>query len=200
MFIAEFQEVGRDLFHRGLVSSHGGNMSIRFGDRLLITRRGAQLGHLTERDLIETGVERNDRATPSASSELSVHRAIYQGTQAQAIIHAHPAFALALSYFEPEIVPMDAEGSLSVGRVPVIGETVVTQVRDVLDEVVKGCQGCKIVVIRGHGSFAIGQLLNEAHHWTSLLEESCRILSMVRILGQGTSDAMIKKLTTTLLT
>jgi len=87
MRIAEFQTVGQDLFLRGSVSSHGGNLSVRLGDRVVITRRGAQLNHLTERDLVETGVAWNDRATPSASSELAIHRAIYQRTRAHAIVH-----------------------------------------------------------------------------------------------------------------
>ena len=186
MFVSEFQKVGQDLFLRGLVSSHGGNMSLRLGDGLVITRRGAQLGHLSERDLIETGVEWNDRATPSASSELAIHRAIYQRTQAQAIIHAHPIYALALTLLEDEIVPLDAEGRQSLGRIPVVGSDVIMQVRDVIDEVAALLPECRIVVVRGHGSFAIGQLLDEAHRWTSMMEESARLIATVRLLGGGT--------------
>ncbi len=183
MFIAEFQEVGRDLFTRGLVSSHGGNMSMRFGDRLLITRRGAKLGHLTELDLIETGIERNDRATPTASSELAVHRAIYQSTQAHAVLHAHPPYALALSFLVDELVPIDAEGRDLLEQVPIIGTEVIARVRDVLEEVVASLETHKVVIVRGHGTFARGQLLDEAHRWTSLLEESCKIASIVRFMG-----------------
>jgi len=46
MILSQFQTVGRDLFSQGLVSSHGGNLSIRLGDRLIITRRGSMLGNL----------------------------------------------------------------------------------------------------------------------------------------------------------
>ena len=185
MLIAEFQQVGQDLFLRGLVSSHGGNMSVRLGDQLLITRRGAHLGHLTEKDLVETGVEWNDRATPSASSELAVHRAIYQQTQAQAIVHAHPICALALSLSYAEIAPLDAEGRRHLGPVPVVGEEVVEDVRDVLAPVAACLRTGRILVVRGHGSLAVGQLLEEAHRWTSLLEESCRLITTVGLLAQG---------------
>ena len=34
----------------------------------------------------------------------------------------------------------------------------------------------KIVMLRGHGSFAIGQTLDEAFLWTSTLEECCQII------------------------
>jgi L-fuculose-phosphate aldolase len=58
--LKDFAYIGRDLFLSGLNSSHSGNLSVRFGDRIVITRRGAMLGQLTERDLIETGLARND--------------------------------------------------------------------------------------------------------------------------------------------
>jgi L-fuculose-phosphate aldolase len=97
MFLNQFQSVGHSLFNRGLVSSQSGNLSIRMGDRLIITRRGSNLGDLQEKDLIETGINKNDRSTPLASIELPVHRAIYQHTQARAIVHAHPTHVSALS-------------------------------------------------------------------------------------------------------
>ena len=76
MILSQFQSVGRDLFNRGLVSSHTGNLSIRMRNRVIITRRGCRLGCLEEHDLIETGISKNDRFTPLASTELAVHRAI----------------------------------------------------------------------------------------------------------------------------
>ena len=192
MRFAEFQKVGQDLFVRGLISSHGGNLSVRIGDRVLITRRGCQLNHLTERDLVETGVAWNDRATPSASSELAVHRAIYQQTRAHAIVHAHPILALSLSLLEDDITPLDAEGRRDLGTVPVVGDEVIEEVRNVVDEVAAQLQEHRIVVIRGHGSFAIGQLLDEAHRWTSLLEDSCRLIHATRAL-RGSSQGLDAK-------
>ena len=121
MILSQFQTVGRDLFTRGLISSHNGNLSIRLGDRLIITRRGCRLGCLEEHDLIETGIYKNDRFTPLASAELPVHRAIYRMTPALAVIHAKPPHTVALSLSENEIVPNCAEGLAKLGSVPVIG-------------------------------------------------------------------------------
>ena len=91
MILTQFQNVGHDLFTRGLVSSHSGNLSIRLGERIIISRRGSRLGCIQENDLIETGLNKNDRATPLASEELTVHRAIYQQTSALAVVDAiHP--------------------------------------------------------------------------------------------------------------
>ena len=95
--LEQFRSSGRDLFLAGVISSHGGNLSLRQGDRILITRRGSMLARLEERDLIATGLEENDADVMLASTEIGVHRATYQGTSAQAIVHAHPPCAIARS-------------------------------------------------------------------------------------------------------
>jgi len=182
MILSQFQAVGHDLFTRGLVSSNGGNLSIRLGDRIIITRRGSRLGSLQENDLIETGIDKNDRATPLASVELPVHRAIYQQTSALAIVHAHSPHAVALSLTETEIVPSDAEGLPVVGQVPVLGWHMEVKPGGLADIIAGALQRHPIVVVHGHGTFAIGQLLEEAHNCTTTLEESCRVICLLRSL------------------
>ncbi len=184
MFLGQFQQVGADMFQQGLVSSYNGDMSLRMGDRIVITRRTAALGRLTEQDLVETGVDRNDRATPAASSELPVHRAIYRETEAQAVIHAHPPYAIALSLAFDEIVPLDAEGVHFFERIPIVGHELSTVSRDLADEIAAISRTSKVLMVRGHGCFASGQLLEECHRWISILEESCRILWLLHAMGQ----------------
>ena len=182
MILSQFQAVGRDLFTRGLVSSNSGNLSIRLGDRLIITRRGCRLGCLEENDLIETGVSRNDRSTPLASTELAVHRAIYQATPALAIVHAHPPHAIALSLTETEIMPTDAEGLSIAGQVPVLGWHMQVKPGGLADVISQALKRGRIIMVHGHGSFAVGQLLEEAHNCTTMLEESCQIICLCKSL------------------
>jgi len=182
MILSQFQTVGRDLFSQGLVSSHGGNLSIRLGDRLIITRRGSMLGNLEEADLIETGITKNDRSTPLASDELAVHRAIYQATPAQAIVHAHPPHAVALSLIENRIVPSDTEGQSTIGEVVVLGWDMEVKPGGLADIIADALKQCRIVMVHGHGNFAIGQLLDEAYGYTTTLEEGCRIICLLKSL------------------
>lgn len=183
MILSQFQTVGSDLFVRGVVPAHQGDLSIRLGERLIITRRGSALSHLTEQDLVETGVERNDRATPSASPELAVHRAIYRETKAQAIVHAYPAYAAALSLAWDEIIPADGLGIVHFERIPVVGGAMTPSSRDMAEEIAHALTGSKVVLVRGHGCFAVGQLLEECHQWVSCLEDSCRILWLMQGIG-----------------
>ncbi|MFH1003821.1 MAG: aldolase [Chloroflexota bacterium] len=185
MILAQFQAVGNNLFTRGLIASHSGNLSIRLGDRLLITRRGSMLGCLEEHDLVETGINKNDRATPLASVELAVHRAIYQQTSAMAVVHAHPPHAVALSLTGTEIVPPDAEGLAVAGRVPVVGWHTEVKAGGLADVIARALQHGRVVMVHGHGSFATGQLLEEADGSTTMFEESCRIICLLRSLRVG---------------
>ncbi len=167
-----------------LISSHGGNISIRFGDRVIIKRRGAMLGRLQPDDLIETSLEKDDSALVLASSELIVHKAIYRATSALAVVHAHPRVAVALSLSRDEIVPIDNEGSYLLKRVPVIAVEMASGSKEMATAVAAMLREYKLVLLRGHGSFATGQTLDEAFQWTSALEECCQVILAAKLMGE----------------
>ena len=182
MILSQFQSVGLDLCNRGLVCSHSGNLSIRLGDRLVITRRGSKLSCLEENDLIETGINKNDRFTPLASDELPVHRAIYRETPASAVVHVHPPHAVALSLVETEIIPNRGEGSSLIEWIPVLGWHTELKPAGMADIIAQALKKCRVVMVHGHGSFAIGQLLEEAHSYTTILEQSCQVICLLKSL------------------
>jgi len=180
----QFQEIGRDLYVADLVSSHGGNISVRFGDRVIIKRRGAMLGRLKEVDLIETGLTKPDSGVMLASTELVVHRAIYMTTPALAVVHAHPRMAIALSLSRDEIVPIDNEASYLLHKVPVITAEFASGSSEMVEKLPAALQEYKIVMLRGHGCFAIGQTLDEAFQWVSCLEEACQIILAAKTIDE----------------
>jgi len=180
--LCQFQAVGHNLFTQGLVSYQSGNLSVRFGEQLVITHRGSTLGSMSEADLVETGIAKNDRATPLASRELAVHRCIYKKTSALAIVHAHPPYAVALSFVEQEIVPFDVEGQTLLGKVPILGREVAEKAVDLAEEIAEALIQHKVVLVQSHGSFAASQLLEEAYYYTSVLEQSCRLLYLLKAL------------------
>jgi L-fuculose-phosphate aldolase len=179
-----FRNVGRDLFVSGMISSHGGNLSMRVGDRVIIKRRGAMLGRLQLHDLVETNLEKNDSGVALASTELLVHRAIYLKTPALAVVHCHPRSAIAYSLSRDEIVPIDNEASYLLKKVPVVTEEFASGTPEMANKVANALQAYKIIMLRGHGSFATGQTLDEAFHWSSTLEESCQIGLWSKVINE----------------
>jgi len=169
---AMLRDIGRDLFLRGLISSHAGNMSVRVGRTIWITRRGSMLGRLRKEDMVDVDIEKTDAHVLTASSELAIHRAVYETTSALALIHAHPPFATLLSMMQEEITPIDFEGSYLLKKVPVIVVEKAMGSEETATRVSERLQDCKVVMMRGHGSFARGDTPEEAYMFTSSLEAS----------------------------
>jgi L-fuculose-phosphate aldolase len=92
-------EAGRDGWLRGLFAGFNGNVSVRQGERVIITATGSAKGHLVPADLavIDLGTG-TPLSSAHASSELAVHLEIYRNQpRARAIVHTHPPQLLALS-------------------------------------------------------------------------------------------------------
>ncbi len=185
--VEEMSKYGKFLENRGLnLSSHSGNISIRRGERLYIKRRGAMMGDMSEEDVVETGVKEDDSGVIIASTEVGVHRAIYQNTSALAIVHAHTPYAISLSLVRDEIVPIDDEGRYHLKKVPVleVEESIGSdEVEERLPEIL---QDYNAAIVKGHGTFAHGENLEEAYNWVTVVESICRIIYLVENLGGET--------------
>jgi L-fuculose-phosphate aldolase len=66
--------------------------------------------------------------------------------------------------------------------VPVLGWEKTVKPGELATEIAEALLTHKIVLVHGHGSFAAAQLLEEAYHYTSTLEESCRLLYLLKTL------------------
>ena len=176
--IRVFCEIGEDIFRTGLTSSHGGNMSVRDGDRIIITRRGSMLGRLADDDLVETGIEPGT-SDERCSREIVVHRAIYTATDARAIVHAHPVHAIARSFDSDSIVPADSEGLYVLGEVPVVSAVSTIASAEAGKVLASALVSAPVAVLRTHGPFAKGDTLEEAFMHLSVLEASATILDLL---------------------
>ena len=182
----QFSWVGADLYASGAISSHGGNMSLRLpNDRMLITRTGSMLGHLSADDLIETSLTQcGEGADADCSVELVVHRAIYAATDASAIVHAHAIHTVVRSLLDDVIVPMDSESKARLVDVPVVEAATTIGSAEAGAKLAHALKGRRVAVLRGHGPFAIGRDLEDAYQAISCLEASCAILDALDATGK----------------
>lgn len=176
--LRSFVETGRDIFLAGLISSHGGNLSVRLGERIVITRRGSMLGRLSAEKLVETGIEPGPE-DERCSRELVVHRKVYRRTTALAIAHAHPIHAVARSFRGDSIVPEDSEGRYILGEVPVVTAAETIGSPEAAELIADALAVHPVVVLRTHGAFARGETLEEAFYHLSVLEASSQILDLL---------------------
>ncbi len=183
--LEDFQWVGRDLYRSGAVSSHGGNLSVRLDDdRILITRTGSMIGHLTADDILETTLrECADPRDERCSVELVVHRAIYAATGARAVVHTHSVHSVARSLVGDLIVPVDSESKLRLVDVPVVVAAETIGSREAAEKLAHALRDRPVAVLRGHGPFARGGSLEEALQAVSCLEASCHLLDILDAIG-----------------
>jgi L-fuculose-phosphate aldolase len=172
--LPEFQRAGRALAAAGLSSSNSGNMSVRRAGGIVVTRHDSTLGRLEASDLIE--VAAGTLSHPLASVELIVHQAVYATTPARAIVHAHPPATVALSLALASDHIDTPASTLLPGPIPIIAAEAASGSRELANALRDALRGQNIAVVRGHGSFAVGETLAEACEWTARLEESCRAL------------------------
>ncbi|MBI4529863.1 MAG: class II aldolase/adducin family protein [Deltaproteobacteria bacterium] len=175
---------GKRLFERRLITGWGGNISCRIGrDRFLITGQHAPLGFLSQKDLVVIDREGRSASKKKSSSETPLHLAVYHGTDARAVVHAHPPRVMVFSLSNRSFVPLSFEEKYTIGEIPIVSQDTptVTQPEAVVEEL----RLHPIVILRGHGTVAIGKDLKEAFLLTDLLEEAVHCQLMKRDLPQA---------------
>jgi len=179
-----FARAGKDICDRGLNGSHSGNMSIRSGGKIIITKRAAMLGWLKPEDLVVCGLEEEDSGAMVASTETEVHRQIYLNTDAMAIIHAHAPCCTALSLIEDEITCIDAEGMFLYKKIPIVECDVPVGSSEVSEKVPVVLQNYPTCVVRAHGVFSKGVTLEDALQNVTGCEQSADIRYRVILMGK----------------
>ena len=176
--IMKMIKIGRKLAQMRLIDGASGNMSCRLDDEIVITRTGALLDELTPKDFV---VLRMGERAKGASSDLIVHEAIYERTDYRAVLHCHGVYNVVLSFLFDEIVPMDLEGSMFLGKVRVVEGKFGSEelAKRIAEEVAKG----GVVIVRGHGIYSAGKDVWEAFNRACYLEHSCEIIYRLRTLS-----------------
>jgi len=180
----EISRLGKKLIQAGLTSSRFGNISLLDGDKILITCTGSMLDELDEDGVVKVDLRGCCPEDAIASSEICVHRAIYQCTSHQAIVHTHSPYAVAASLLEArEVLPLDSEGRIFLGPMPIVlGGMGSNALAAAVSFALRDHKAC---IARGHGVFAAGGSLREAYAAAAMAEHSAQIGYLVRSCSSG---------------
>jgi L-fuculose-phosphate aldolase len=171
----EMARFGRKMVLSGLTNSRFGNISLRIGDRIAITRAGSMLDELGPSGMVV--VEMEGPCPAEASTETCVHRAIYRGTAHSCVIHTHSPYAVALSLLGDCVEPLDSEGAHFLGSLPVVeGDFGTEELGRNVASALKDHRAC---IALGHGVFAAGKSLFEAYEAASMAEHSSQVRFLV---------------------
>ena len=172
--LSEFTSIGQRLMDEHLIGGNFGNMSIRAKKGFYITATGSFLND--NKSLVYVPLK--GKAPKQASSEYRVHRDIYAKTDAQAIVHAHPPYAVSASLLSSSnsLTPIDSEGKMFAPTIPIVmGEPGTEELAMRVSDALIHAPSCIAI---GHGTFSIGKTLEKAYLISSLTEHSCTVLML----------------------
>jgi len=178
---ARIKRIGRAMLQLGLQNTHSGNISMRLGDQMLITKSGSMKGHLEDRDICNPGLNEPGYGLFQSSSETGGHRRVLQ--YAGSLVHAHAPAAVSLSFLLDEIRPLDALGAGVLPEVPVINPRDPVGSAELEDAVAEILRHKPALVVRGHGPFVRGENPEAAFYHLCLLENSCRLILDLLLMG-----------------
>jgi L-fuculose-phosphate aldolase len=176
------RDVALAMAHRGLATGSSGNVSVRRGERLLITASGIPYEHLRTEQIIEIdldGTWHSGEGEPS--SEWRMHAAIYgRRCDAVAIVHTHSLYATAAAIALGALpIPHD-EGRIVFGSSVPVSKHHPPGTWELAHAVAEALGEGTLALIARHGAVAVGKTLDDALLSAVKLEE----IAQLQLLSQ----------------
>lgn len=169
----------------GLNELSSGNLSVRFGDRMLISPRGASAETITEDAVVMVSFDGRGAGERLPSSEWRMHAAIYERqAEAGAVVHTHSDYCVAVaSHGKP--LPgfhylVGVFGGADVPCVPY--STFGTQA--LADDAAEALTDRTACLLGNHGMICRGPDLSRAVRLAHRLEIMCRQYVLAGQLGE----------------
>jgi ribulose-5-phosphate 4-epimerase/fuculose-1-phosphate aldolase len=186
--------LGAALYNRGLTPGRTGNLSVRVGDKIMITPTNACLGRLDPERLAITSLDGEHIEGDKPSKELVLHQALYRNhPMCAAVAHLHSTSAVAVSCL-PDLDVRDALPPLTpyfvmrVGRLPVV-DYAAPGSAELKDAFAQASEHSRAVLLRHHGSLVTASTLDGAVDAVEEIEETARL----HLLLEGRSPKYLEK-------
>ncbi|GHH72494.1 class II aldolase [Streptomyces sulfonofaciens] len=177
----ELVDAGARIAAAGMSPGSSGNISMREGDRVVMSPTGADLAALRADELSVLDLGGTLLSGPRPSKEFPFHRAFYRRAPATAaVVHVHSLKATAVSCTPPwsahsAVPPLTPYFVMRVGQTPLIpyadpGDAAQADAIEALRFPFRAA------LLQNHGSIAAGTTIHEAVETAVELEQTCAVL------------------------
>jgi arylformamidase len=186
----------RFVYHRGLVAGTGGNLSVRFGDQVLITPSALSLRECTPEDFIGVDLEGEKVSGPERylpSKEVYLHTAVYKARpDIDAISHLHPPHCIVFAVRKRSIPLVTITAEVRLGPTPVVPEAPSgsQKLANLVRDAVLACPEAHLILLERHGVLAIGKTLCDTVDVADLGEDTARVAHQLS-LATGDADRRV---------
>ena len=181
----EIIDIGRLLWEKDLASGLNGNISTRVeGDKILLTATQTCLGRLTTKDLILMKTDGTLLEKGKVSTEKLLHTEIYKNfPEVQAVVHTHTNYTNGYFFANDALTPSTFESRFYLGDVKAVEQHTpsVTDARPVIEALKTN----SIVVLKNHGTVAMGKSLFDCFLLIQVLEDAVKVDAISRLYKMG---------------
>ena len=169
----------------GLNEGSSGNLSVRFGDKMLISPNGATEDSIAVDTVVATTLDGDHQGDRLPSSEWRMHAAIYKKhAEAQAVVHTHSDYCVAVA---SHVMPLPGfhylVGVFGGDDVPCVPYSTFGR-QKLADDAADAVTERTACLLGNHGMIARAPNLTRAVNQAHRLEIMCRQYVLARQLGE----------------
>jgi len=179
-------DYGKLMGQKNLTPGMSGNMSFRYGDKILITASGSANGYLKNDDIVLMDYYGNaeDGESKKPSSEKLLHIAIYKKRpDLNVILHVHSPY---LCSFAAAGIPLDkpvmAENSFYFGKI-LLADYALPSTVELAENTAKFFDEYDAVLMANHGFVVASDNIQDAYLKLELAESYAQIVLNTYLLG-----------------
>lgn len=178
-------EIGKRLGAKNMSPGTSGNMSVRDGNRILISASGSALPELKYEDIVVMDFDSNVlKGNKKPSSEKHLHAKIYEmRPDIQALVHCHSPYVSAFAVAHiPLSKPIISENVFYFGEIP-LADYAMPSSDALVDNTAKFFDNHDAVLMANHGIIIGGKNLKDAYYKMETAEVYAQIYLNSMILG-----------------
>ena len=193
----QLSDACREVYQREMVSSSGGNMSVRVKDGLLITPTGFSLGKIGPAELVKVGFDGFIIGTGTPSKELPFHLQTYLSRpDVGAVAHVHSSYSVSLSCIvsdQPMSIPAMTPGyAIRVGQLPII-PFLLPGSKELANAVNQALITNNSAMLCKHGIVTVGKDLQAAINLAEEVEENSKTFLLTGCRSRGLTEQEIEQ-------
>ncbi len=176
--------MGVKLVETGLVIGTWGNISVRVGDKMVITPSGADYAKLTLEDLPVVDIATGEWEGPKPSSEQGLHLAVLrERADINAVIHVHSPHASTMAAARRELPPILDDIAQMIGPGVRVADYALPSTKKIVRKTMQALKGRMAAIMANHGAICLGRTLDEALLCCQVLEKGCKAYIEAEFLG-----------------
>lgn len=174
----------REMNASGLNHGTSGNVSARFGERVLITPSGVPYDVMSPEDVVTLGSDGRPEGGLEPSSEWRMHLAIYsERDEAHAVVHVHSDHAAALSCLREDVPAFHYMVAEFGGHDLRCADYAAFGSEELAEAMIAALDGRNACLLANHGQICFAATLEEALRRADAVETLCRQYAIAKAAG-----------------